>query len=111
MIDHTGALGQAPGIESALRTLTLVRSTFPPGRTEIEDMIAEGDKVVFRGTSSGTHQGELMGLPPTGMQISVSGVHIMRLANDKIVEHWACSDQMGMMRQLGMVPAPAQTKG
>ena len=72
-------------------------------------MIAEGDKVVFRGTSSGTHRGEFMGVPPSGERIAVSGVHIMWLSGGKSVEHWSFSDQVGMMRQLGMMPTPGQT--
>lgn len=105
MIDHTGAAGQAPGIENALRALTMLRTAFPPWQTEIEDMIAEGDTVMFRGTASGTHQCEFMGVPPTGKRISLSGVHIMRLRAGKIVEHWSFSDQLEMMRQLGLLPA------
>ena len=61
---------------------------------------------MFRGTSSGTHRGEFMGVPPSGKRVAVSGMHIMRLADGKIVEHWSFSDQVGMMRQLGMAQTP-----
>ncbi len=109
-IDHTGAAGQAPGIENSMRAAAMFRTAFPPWHTEIEDMIAEGDKVMFRGTSSGTHRAEFMGVPPTGKLVSMSGVHIMRLANGKIIEHWAYSDMMGFMRQLGVAPSPHDAK-
>jgi steroid delta-isomerase-like uncharacterized protein len=107
-LDHTGAAGQAPGIENSLRAAAMLRTAFPPWHTEIEDMIAEGDKVMFRGTSSGTHRGEFMGVAPTGKRVSISGVHIMRLSGGKIVEHWAYSDMMGFMRQLGLMPEPGR---
>ncbi len=108
LVDHAGAAGQAPGIENSMRAASLFRSAFPPWRSEIEDMFSEGDQVVFRGTSSGTHQGEFMGIPPTGKQISMSGVHIMRLSNGKVIEHWAPSDMMGFMQQFGITPDPVQ---
>lgn len=103
MIDHSG---QGSGRESVKRVVSLFASTFPNWSTTIEDLIAEGDKVVMRGVASGTHRGPFMGIPPTGKRVTVPGIHIMRIADNKIVEHWAQGDYLGMMQQLGVIPQP-----
>ena len=80
---------------------------FPDFRTVVEDQIAEGDKVVTRWRASGTHQGEFRGIAPTGKQITVTGIGIFRFSDEgKVVESWDNFDQLGMMRQLGAIPAP-----
>lgn len=66
------------------------------------EVIAEGDKVVTSGIFSGTHRGEWMGIPPTGKQVTFSVIHIDRVVNGKIVEHWGQGDTLAMMRQLGV---------
>jgi steroid delta-isomerase-like uncharacterized protein len=83
-------------------------SAFPGGTSTVEDMIAEGDRVVSRLTYRGTHSGDLMGIPPTGRSVTVAETIIDRLADGKIVESWRLFDQMGMMQQLGVIPAPGQ---
>jgi predicted ester cyclase len=70
----------------------------------IEDLIAEGDKVVARLTTSGTHQGVFLGLSPTGKRVMVTGIEIFRLAGGKIVEHWNTYDDLGLFQQLGVLP-------
>ncbi len=77
---------------------------FPDGRLEIEDQLADGDVVVTRVVFRGTHQGELMGMPPTGRAIEYRAITIDRIENGKIVEGWHQIDQLGMMRQLGVLP-------
>jgi predicted ester cyclase len=72
----------------------------------VEDQIAEGDKVVTRYTVSGTHQGEFFGVAPTGKRITMSGIMVDRLEDGKMVEEWPEYDLLGVMRQLGAVPAP-----
>lgn len=76
------------------------QSVFPGYTLEAHDLIAEGDKVVVRATVHGVHQGELMGLAPTGRQVAFGAIIIYRLAGGKIVEHWLQVDQTGMMQQL-----------
>jgi predicted ester cyclase len=71
-------------------------------RVIIEDLIAEGDKVVCRFTASGTHQGEFMGIPPTEKRVTIMKIHIYRIIGGKIVECWGLFDQMGLMQQLGV---------
>jgi len=79
---------------------------FPDGRVTVEDQIAEGDKVVSRWTATGTHTGDLMGIPPTGNRVEISGVTINRFSGGKIAEDWYQGDDLGMMRQLGLIPSP-----
>ena len=82
---------------------------FSGSTSTVEDMIAEGDKVVSRLTFRGTHTGEMMGIPPTGKSVRMSEIIIDRLADGKIVESWRLFDQMGMMQQLGVIPATGQS--
>jgi steroid delta-isomerase-like uncharacterized protein len=84
-----------------------VREAFPDMEITIEDQIAEGDKVVTRFTSRGTHQGELWGIPPTGREVEVRSVSTNRIEGGKIAEHWTSADQLGMMQQLGLVERPS----
>ncbi|MCI0694955.1 ester cyclase [candidate division KSB1 bacterium] len=74
----------------------------------IEDQIAEGDKVVNRITLRGTHKGDFQGIPPTGKEVAFPAIVIDRFEGGKIVEHWSSPDMMGLMQQLGVVPAPGQ---
>jgi predicted ester cyclase len=103
----------APGMEVSGPTglkqvFTMLRTAFPDWYETTEDMIAEDDKVVFRVTGQGTHQGNFMGIAPTGRQVTMSGIDIVRIEGNKLVEHWAVFDQMGMMQQLGVIPATGQ---
>jgi steroid delta-isomerase-like uncharacterized protein len=86
----------------------LIRAAFPDSRHGIEDLIAEGDKVVTRFTWSSTHHGEFEGIPPTGRQISVQGIWIHRLKDGRIVDGWDWGqvDWLGLLRQLGALPDP-----
>jgi predicted ester cyclase len=71
-------------------------------------MITEGDKVVVRGTFRGTHQGVMMGIPPTGKQVTVTLIDVNRIEGGKLVERWGITDMLGMMQQLGVIPAREQ---
>ena len=75
-------------------------TAFPDGYHLLDEVIAEGDKVMTRGIFCGTHQGELMGIPPTGKQVEFSVVHIDRVLDGKVVDHWGQADVFGMMQQL-----------
>jgi predicted ester cyclase len=74
-------------------------------RWEIHDLIAEDDRVVARTTMHATHRGDFFGIPPTGLAVTLDGVHILRVAGGKVAEHWGSNDDLGLMRQLGAVPA------
>ena len=100
-----GAEGRQ-GIEVAKAFLSMMRGAFPDYRFDVEDLVAEGDKVVARVAVTGTHHGEMMGLAPTGRRVQTSGIEVFRLAGGTLAEHWATFDAMGMLRQIGMVPVP-----
>jgi steroid delta-isomerase-like uncharacterized protein len=76
-----------------------------PGQFTIEDLIAEGDKVVLRYTFHGTHQGQWRGLPPTGKSVTFTGIFIYRILDGKIVEGWENADALGLVQQLGLISA------
>lgn len=81
---------------------------FPDLVRTVEDMVAEGDKVVARWTSTGTHTGPFMGLPPTGKAVTTTGITIFRLNGaGRIVEEWSETDMVGMLQQVGGMPSPA----
>jgi steroid delta-isomerase-like uncharacterized protein len=98
---HPARPGQAPGLEGVKQLFSSLHAAFPDFQLNVEDMIAEGDKVVARVTGSGTHQGEFMGIAPTGNRVEFSAIDVARISEGKIVEHWSNSDQLGMMQQLG----------
>lgn len=79
---------------------------FPDLHTTFEDQIADGDKVTLRLTFRGTHQGEFQGIPPTGKEIEIAAIVIDRIVDGKMVEHWSNMDNLGLMQQLGVIPAP-----
>ncbi len=105
----TGLLPQPFGPEEMKGTVRMVTAGFPDNRHEVQEMIAEGDKVVVRCTLTGTHEGEFMGIPPTGKPIEMRGIAILRIADGRIVENWGMPDMLGLMQQLGVVPTPKQT--
>jgi steroid delta-isomerase-like uncharacterized protein len=84
-------------------------TAFPDVHMAVEDLIAEGDKVVSRYTFCATHQGDFMGIPPTGKQVSFTGIEIDRIKDGKFVESWVNEDDLGMTQQLGAIPQMAQT--
>ena len=93
-------------LESFSHMFRALLTAFPGGKSTIEDLVAEGDKVVSRLTFRGTQTGDLMGIPPTGKTVTISETIIDRFADGKIVESWRLFDQMGMMQQLGVIPSP-----
>ena len=105
-----------PGMP-AVRTLQQLKefhrgehAAFPDIHVTVEDEIADGDKLVQRWTLRGTHRGDLIEpqgvIPPTGKQVQVSGISILRLAGGKMVEQWIHGDNLGFLQQLGLIPAP-----
>ena len=101
---------EAYGIEGYKQFFVRLCAAFPDLHFTIEDQIAEGDRVMTRWTARGTHEAEFQGIPPTGKQGAVMGTGIYRLANGKIVEGWTNVDELGMLRQLGVLAAPRPTK-
>jgi steroid delta-isomerase-like uncharacterized protein len=95
----------APGLEVVKQWLTMFAAAFPDGHYTVEDVVAEGDRVVARTTFNGTHKAEMQGIPATGKAVSVPSITIFSLDNGKIAEGWLINDNLGMMQQLGIIPA------
>ena len=92
------------GLEGARKAIAMYREAFPDLSFEIEDQIAEGDKVVTRWAGTGTHKGELLGFEPTGNRSTTTGIAIDRIEGGKIVESWNSWDTLGMMQSIGAIP-------
>ena len=99
----TGLVPAPGGPEDMKQTVRMVTAAFPDNRHRVEEMIAEGDTVVARVTLTGTHEGPFMGIPPTGRKIEVTEIHVYRMRDGKAVEHRVGRDDLGAMRQLGVI--------
>jgi steroid delta-isomerase-like uncharacterized protein len=106
-IEHAVFPGMVSGIESLHAFLNMLFAGFPDVQMTILDTIAEGDRVVLRAITEGTHTGMFLGIPPTGKRAKWSSIDIHRIAGGKIVEHWLETDQLGLLQQLGLVPPPS----
>ena len=107
-VDHSLPVGVRQGREGFRRHVAMFKQAFPDLRVEVEHLVAEGDMVADRVVVRGTHQGELMGIPATGKQVVLTSTNINHLAGGQIVEHWGDADNLGLLQQLGVVPAPEQ---
>lgn len=107
-VNHDAAMPESlVGIDAAKASITGYRDAFPDLQLTIEEMIAEGELVATRWSARGTHQGELMGMTPTGKQATVTGITIDRIVDGRIVESWTNWDTLGMLQQLGAMSALA----
>ncbi len=100
----TGLVPVPADPEDMKQTVRAVTAGFPDNYHAVEEMIAEGDRVVARVTLTATHEGEFMGIAPTGRRIAITEIHIYRLEDGKVVEHRVGRDDLGAMRQLGVIP-------
>ena len=91
-------------VEEDIKWTAIYISAFPDLKATVEDMVAEGDKVVTRWVLNGTHEGSIRGIPATQKRVTVKGITIKRIASGKIVEEWPLIDMLGMMQQLGVAP-------
>ena len=107
VIQHiSGMPPEAQSLEGFKQLLPALPQAFPDTLFEVEDLVAEGDKVAFRLTWTATHQGEFFGIPPTGTRATVTEMHMFRIADGKVVERWGEWDALGLMQQLGAPPPP-----
>jgi predicted ester cyclase len=112
--NHTGNLDAAEELfvpeqaEAARQEAADFRRGFPDVVSLIEDLIAEGDKVVARWRARATHRGEYGGVPPTGREVEFTGISVYRIEGNRIAESWTIEDELGLMRQIGAVPEPGQ---
>lgn len=95
--------GMKPGLEGAKQVHATTLIGMPDWHTEINELIAEGDKVVARITMTGTHTGDFWGIPATGKRVEFTGIYIVRIAEGKIVEHWGEEDGVSLLQQLGVL--------
>ena len=104
-VNHTMPVPGIPGTKAGFKQIVLAtRAAFPDVRVDVKDVVAEGDFAVFRDEVRATSRGEFMGVPPNGKQISWTEIHFLRISGGRIVEHWANFDQVGILRQLGVIP-------
>ncbi|HEV8637464.1 MAG TPA: ester cyclase [Chloroflexota bacterium] len=103
--------GQPVGSEGIRQAAVWVRSVFPDLRVTVEDVVAERDRVVTRFTARATHCGEFLGVPATGKAVTMSGVHVDRVAHGRIAERWETVDLLGLLQQLGATIQPPRPPG
>lgn len=101
-------MGVPQGREGFQQFFASFAQTVTDGTYTVHQMIAEDDKVVVHGTVSATHTGEMQGIPTTGKRFELEAIDIFRLRDGKIVEHWDAVDRLGMLQQLGVIPAPTE---
>ena len=105
-LDHQAIPGLPPGREGFKALNSMFRSAMPDVWVTVDDIITDGDKVAARWTSTGTHQGDLFGIPPTGAAVKITATVVYRTENGRLAEGWINRDDLGLMRQLGVVPTP-----
>ena len=103
-IQHIANVPPGPGGVKGF--FAMIDSAFPDARMMVEDLIAEGDRVVWRFTIHATHTGLFQGIAPTGRSVTITGMNIARMEDGKIVENWGEQDNLGLLQQLGVIPAP-----
>ena len=98
--------GMSPGIGGVQHGFEYALGAFSEFRHTIEDQFVDGDKVITRVTGWGKHTGEFLGIPATGREVTMEGIAIHRIVDGKLVEHWGQVDALGLLQQLGAIPAP-----
>ncbi|HKP51904.1 MAG TPA: ester cyclase [Chloroflexia bacterium] len=104
-VDHSVPAGLPPTRDGVKMQFSMFFNALPDLRAIIHDQVADDDKVVTRKTLRGTHQGDLMGIPPTGKAIDIEVIDVLRVRDGKITDHWNLVDRLGLMQQLGVIPA------
>lgn len=103
---HDAPPGTPTGVEGLRNVIRQFREAFPDLQISIDDQVAEGDKVCSLSTMRGTHKGLLFGLPPTGKEVVVKGMTMVRVADGRIAESWVKNDTLSLLRQLGVTALP-----
>jgi predicted ester cyclase len=107
-VNHEAPPDNPQGREGLRETISWLHGLWGPMRADVEDMICEGDKVVARVTMHGRHVGEFLGRSPTGKEFATKQIHIWRIEDGKVIEHWSVRDDLGQALQLGLLPAGDQ---
>ena len=108
-VNHDPSMPPLQGYEGFKQLNMLFRSAFPGFHMEIEDILAEGDKVAGRIRFTATNTGSFQGMPPTGKAVDVTGTGIFRVVDGRVTDNWVNFDMLNLLRQLGVVSAPGQT--
>jgi steroid delta-isomerase-like uncharacterized protein len=107
IVDHEAPPEMPQGIEGVRAFVGMFREGFPDLKATVEDAFEAGDRVAVRVKFTGTHEGEFMGVPPSGNRIEIDTIDIVRIADGKAVEHWGVTDNMALMQQIGAIPQEA----
>ena len=107
-VEHDPLPGQGTGRDGVVDRFSMIVRGLSP-RFTIEDVVAEGDKVVVRWTNAGTHIGDFAGVPATGRPFTIGGIDVYRVAEGRLCEHWHQLDQLSLLGQLGLIPEPASS--
>ena len=107
VIDHT-PFGETTGLEALKETVDVLFTAFPDYSATIEELIAEGDTIALRATNRGTHEGNFMGIEPTGEQFEMESMAFARMKDGKVVERWVQNDLLGLFQHLGVVDLPGE---
>ena len=102
LVDQNAAPGLPSGRAGHHQFLTICQQAFPQFDVAIDELFAEGNKVAYQWTAVGTHEGEFMGIPATGKEVTITGSDIVRMENGKIAETWHVENMLGLMQQLGV---------
>jgi steroid delta-isomerase-like uncharacterized protein len=108
-VEHDPFPGQGNGRADLKARVQAILGAFAPLQFRLEDLVAEGDRVVARWSQTATHAGGFMGIPPTGRQFTITGIDIHQLRDGRLAEHWHVVDLYGLLQQLGAIPAPDAT--
>ncbi len=106
-VEHEEFPGIPPDKEGVRQFFAIFRAAFPDLRMDAHEVLIDGDLACVRSTMSGTHDGDFMGMPPSGKRFAVTGFDQVRVREGQVSEHWGLIDAMKMMQQLGAIPAPA----
>ena len=105
-VEHEEIPGLSPDKAGSRQWFEMFYAGFPDLHVEIHDMVADGDRVAVRGTMTGTHQGDIMGIPATGRSITLRTMDIVSIRDGRATGHWGVTDQMALLMQLGVIPTP-----
>ena len=109
--EHILRPGQEPGIEGYKQRVLTTRAAFPDLVCDVQDLIAEDDRIALRYTLRGRHDGELAGIPASGQRMSSDGMVFARLRDGRIIERWQVHDDLGLLQQIGALPAADASTG
>ena len=109
-LNHAAPPDRQRGRQGLKDVVRMFEGAFPDFRYEVEDVIAEGEKVAVRDTFRSTHRGEFMGITATGNRVIMEAIHIYRFSGGKLAEHRVARDDLGMMQQLGVIPTPGRAE-